>query len=1189
MAVPSRGAGRGVRSFAGAPAPAPGSKPPSRVTALGPQSGLRWEGDAIVAQQPRDEAPDATIADNVFKQLFGTKSPVRAQKTRRLDPKSGRHVAGTSEEVPRNRPDFILQAMLSEDPSVRSMVKDAWDRASDSQREILTQEIAEVFPDVQGRAPGGSPLYREVMTFLRTGEVSPERMDALRAEAQVSGSDPRVARDRRALPPGHPDRQAVQEDFDALDQPVELESAGINERVPGDPLLDAGARAFPAPAGVDATHLRDGLDARPYLRTQEEISARGDKINPRKGERFDTILVETKDAPAAGDMPRDAGDGPQRDHLESMLIGRGLMPESSRGRLAIDFMENVLRNRGIDPTYTPPEPEPAPTVQVPVRIPQGKGAIGPQDAGRILAGEKYEKADAARVARMEQAIADDFGMDIQDVRAERAQLVAVGNRDAVSQLDARAKAAIEDAHLGPYPEKPYDSASRESDLRAASSVAPGGEQGLLADALDQLGRGQRGAEDRVFRMLLRKDSRNLQSPSQAGIPNAEAMADYALSLITNRDVLGRIAANKGFDTWRQGIVDALNDRFYRQDAPPLVRTPEEVARLDAEIDAASSPEGVSQGPQVGPDAGGNAGALGEPQSLRASQAADAYPQGVDQYGRPVSAIEGRNPTGGRKSPGHVNSPVDRYPGSEGTENLSRAAENVGQRPTAGVPISPERDAGVLDTQAAALQNSIDYAHQRGKVVWQDPETGDMMAAYITDRMDPVKIEQIRENARWNAPSSDEVFDYYWPNPHQPPQPSFFKWQMGQAADEVPDSYRPPSSTQPTRAPQEEIDDTLNELRAADEARLEADRRHYGEFGITGEKPPGWYRDPGGRLRRYGFNFNEDQDPNDLLAELGEVYEGIFDGPQPARSGDEGAEAWEQAGRLVRDSNGDAVPESGASADELASEVVRILEDDDASPEDLAWAREVSNGLRDEYNELPDEGIREDLRQSVIEPIEAAAFARQSRSSPQPVGEEDAPVITSAPEASVDQVAADLDAAATPIATEPEAPLPPQAATPAAQPSVQSADNAKPQEPPKPVENAARQNADAQKAASDAEAEAADAVAKADAEQQPPQGGEAVPRTEVPEPAQPAPGWMKRFGSHVYKNKGRYMLGAGAAGVAAAIHQGSMPAPGALPFPEAGSGAMPGPAPAAPAQPEDRIRAMRNGGYEYPRQTLWRLW
>lgn len=1265
----------GYRSVAGA---ADGGK---KVTAFGPMSGLRYapDGTAIV-DPPRTTAPGTSYEDEVFKQLFDTKSPTRAQKTRKLNPQTGTYVAGTSEDTLRNRPDFILQGMLSADPNERLLIKRLWDRADKDQKKILAQEIAEAFPDAQGQAPGGSPMYREIMSFLRTGEISPERMEILRQEADLANSDPRVRRQVDDLPPGNPDRAAVTEDMSGLDTEIQFEP---DSKVPGDPLLDAGPRAFEPPEGVDTTHLRTEMDARPYLRAPEVSSVRGDKINPKK-ERFDTGMVEGAVEPTPEEIaaqrkatllrlyndtsadlgisavasdaisleqleawaksldvlpltPEDLAQK-KRNHLEWNLVSRGLMPESMKGRLDVSFMESVLRNRGIDPTFEPLGPaidldlsqlEPPARRQMPVRVPQGVGTIGPQDAGRILAGEKYEKADAARVAGMEQALAEEFGMDIEDVREQFRRLQEAGDADSLKDMQARAKIAIKRADLGPKPKVPYDSANNQSDIRAASSVAEGGEQRMLADALDQLGRGQLGGEDRVFRMLLKKASRDLvASPAQAGLPTAEAMTDYALSLIRNPDVLGRIAANKGYATWRQQIVDALDNRFYRQDQPPRVLTKEEASAEDA----ASGRE------------------------LKG----DPFPQGIDQYGRPVSAIEGRNPTAGRKNPGHVNSPVDRYPGSEGLENLSDAAENIGTRRVTGVPISPEPDTGILSAQASALENSIGYANQRGKVVWQDPETGNILAAYITPKMKPERVAEIRENARALATSTGEVFDYYWPEGGLP-RPDFHRWNLGDAPDAVPEGYVPPSATVPPRdmspvepmppaTPRPYADVPASTLKQAEGLSQELGA----SMTEDGPLPPGVRMGLDGRYYRSAFEgkpglFADEADPNSMLDEATAVMGEMPPGAGRRAMDEDTSEAWKNQGRTVLDADGNEIPLEAAAAEDLAQEVARILSDPDASPEDLQWAMGIGRDLQRGYDRLP-EPIKTSYKQDVLDPIEQAAAARRAQpDDPEPteigadlpdevsdnvvatdsemvfddlpreesatsvlavdganesrdifdlgansVEEESGPVVYSPmpdPEASVispeaagvpNDVDDKLNAAAAPVDE---------------QPSVQSADNRDPQQPPRDVEDEARQNANAQKQPSDVEATEADAATQADAAANPtptpaPNPNPSPAPAPTPSPTQ-GKSWWQGTKDHFYNNRVRYGLAAAATPFAMSLYNArvtSDPYPNAL-DPVAGG---PDEDPMESMSPEDRIRMLIQSGRSkaknsnpYPAQTLWR--
>lgn len=1082
----------------------------TKPSSLGSASNLRLmpDGSYRIAQ-PTAAATGKNYRDMVRLEIFGRKSSVRAQPRRMIDMKTGQLVqARTGEDVLRDRPAFIREAMLSENPELRQIVAEEFRNADPEIKQIIAQEIAERFPagpQEGGVSIGWSPQAREIMDFLQTGQLSPERMQAIEA-ARVDAPGIAQTSERTGLGGGNPDIAAETFDLDpdvAIDTSPEANIPYLD--APPDPLLDDGTRPFPAAQGVDTKLVNDRLENRPYLRTGAGAErVRGDKVNPKK-ERFSTELEV------------------------------------------------------IDGRRTPVRQAPDPSA----------GSIGPQDNPAINAAER-------------------------------------GRR--------------------PYPVR---------DLEANRSVAEGGEQRALAEALDQLGRGQTGAEDRVWNLVKRKSNPAL-SPSDlnSGVPDAETLVDHALSLITDPNVRGMIASSRGFDGWRAQAVDALNQRFWAPEGSVERLTPDEVAARDAAFDSQAGdpdaewgltelrPDSITPEQQalyeqarddflratksdsyyaddvplastpvpprvpppatpIGPDA--NVGRAGEPQSLRASQAQDPFPgartetggmqPGISQQGRPVSQIPGRGPSRGKGYNRDVDDLPARYDITATSERdpiRLRDGEELAVDDGTRVYSDDEGNVEIAqaDPQELAQRQSALYAHSQGRVVYNDPDTGNLIARQITPIMKPDSINKIRALARMQFPEGTQAaFESMWPA-GEPPLPEYYDW----AQNPTPAGRQLSEATPAPPSSQAEIDAGLAEMRAGDEAALANARDFYSQFGFPRDRiPPGFITRPrGGRVVRNPFGFD---DP------------------------------WDEVERIIQGADGTPIPEPAAGAPEIAQEVARIYSDPTASPEDMAWAQSQHQELASVLDEINEPDIRARYEEDIVRPMQEAraqseeVVASDDYNLGSAIEEESAAVVTPAdpapPQAgNVDEA---LDAAASEIG-DPAAPPSATGLTPEveqilrdsgyvldpntgqfvkqdAQPSTQSADNTKPQEPPKQVEAEAAASSDAAETPRDTEATKADAESRIDATD----GDEA----KVEKQAEEKLGWGTRAGRHVRANAGRYAAGAAAAGAGAMwwnSDRHSMPHPNAFhdfPRPQPASQQSGLRGSPAPGSSEERIRALRN--------------
>lgn len=330
-----------------------------------------------------------------------------------------------------------------------------------------------------------------------------------------------------------------------------------------------------------------------------------------------------------------------------------------------------------------------------------------------------------------------------------------------------------------------------------------------------------------------------------------------------------------------------------------------------------------------------------------------------------------------------------------------------------------------------------------------------------------------------------------------------------------------------------------------------------------ERPPGWVRRPPWAPADAGkivpslqqLTPEEAAWAHDEWAKQGGVNWGRSDVPYPGNNppkkvqdqfdvgedpgpgaGYEGPEVGDPDAPVV---NAPKNPAARPHTDDLLQEIVDVIDDPNASPEDLAWARSQRDEARARHDAEEDEDVRAQFRKTVLDPINAAAARRQARAKPAP--------------ATTPDVDANLEASATPI--EPESL--PGSSTPAPvgeTPDVQ-----------------ANRNADAQKATSDIEGEKADVESKADADDAAQNNG-MITQPDPPAPTKD-PRWFPRTRDHLWGNKGRYAIGAGVTGAGLYAYNQAADTPPFAPGEEPLKPGMPGAAEAlqAPMSAEDRIR------------------
>lgn len=1008
----------------------------------------------IIGRKPPKAGVKA--GDVLLQESVGRKGDTRKVPVAKVDPSTGQAFESpTLMETPRGRARLLLEQLFHTDPAYRQDVVAAFRGLPPDQQDVIRLAIAEDFPMVPAGKEtfGWSPYANELIAALEGKPLSPERLATLEDVVRTEGTLLQGSERGQAL---GPDGQQATESFPAgenISGPPDANARGMKD--PGEPYTVEGTRR-PQRQGEKPSWRRDKLDGRPYLRTNtEELRTQGGDTR-----KYSTQLVDVTRPPTPEELAAH-----RRAYLEAQI--KSFSPDADTARLPEDFMVQVLEGRGLNPN--PPEMPPI-VERVPRRTsPGGDGTVGPQDYPAWQQALKFEAGDQARTSAMEAALEEALGPGFRD---ELTDAIRSGDKDRIRELMARQREALQQAELPRVPDMPYQTDSRRGYGQAARSMMS--EQQVLADQADSLANGNIGVTDYAWRMITPRGGPD--SPLSAGVKTPDEVADAIIDLMDP----DRIPAGN-FETWRAGIVDTINRRWFQpQGDGPVIRTREQAIADDVAFDAQGNPADLEMppgpayqgdlgdipeeagdlfsrkynitgegpgftllgeprllpGPRRGNTASvpqtdgvnelGNVGMSGLPQTRVQSQGSDPYPQGVDQYGRPISA----DPPRYRKKP----KDVDQYPGAGGTETI----EPGPVRPRQGVPSTP-----------ASADSAINYAYMRGKVVFLDPETGKTMAYKITERTTPNKIASLRQIVRSQVeqaaavaasasrqmdrfgeiigPAPQEslaVFDKLWPE-GSTPDPMYY--QVMRTDMPAPDSLEtrlnapPPSSTAaaPVDDP-EEIAREMAAMRSRDAEAYARDKEKYGQFGITDEKRllPGWVRRPDGQVARSRFGFGDEA----------EIPDGLWDDIRGDEA-DEGLYALSDEGDTWQKYLGDLTPivqddipllpnDPGIPMGVRIDHAVSILSDPNANAADLGWAQEQHRMARQALDSVTDRELRDRVFEEIVSPLDEAVALRNA-----PPG----------------NVADDLDAADTAVDEEVSGPVGLEESAPAWSPSQPEGD------------------------------------------------------------------------------------------------------------------------------------------------------
>jgi hypothetical protein len=778
---------------------------------------------------------------------------------------------------------------------------------------------------------------------------------------------------------------------------------------------------------------------------------------------------------------------------------------------------------------------------VPFRVVGEGGSIGPQDYPGIQQANRREASLEANNALLMGAISQRYGSP-QELARRIADAHAAGDTKTVSRLLAEVEEIKDSLPLENTPPAPY----APSDIQAANSLRRPVD--IFTDAAESFAAGRVGQTGvspglRMWEMIRSKGNTALTPGAKgSGISSPEEFADLVLSEMDP----DRLPAGEAMGDFRQRIIDNAREQFWSGGAP-VIKTREQAAADDAAFDAMGNPADLAmpEGPVVAAEGVGNVGSSGAPKSLRESQAADK---------RPPSAVRGRDASMGLPDVGKVPRNLE-----AGIENFGTPASKFGRKKVAleGVPGVPADQ--LDDARKAALYNSIRYALNQGKLPYRHPETGAVMAATVTQKTTPEKLQAMLDSFPHDLVPEDEVE------------------QVSQLLD-------PFARIQSANAPKPQRD--------------------------FAPPPPGFTRDSTGKLVRDGYGMIEDTvDPEEVLySPTGEYEIEVQDDIPWLR--EKTPEELEASSKPVDMDDDSSVVSGGKGETPDLERSVRIILDPNSSAEDLESAREAMREALAARDSIDDPEMRAEYERQFIQPLRDAAAERARKMDKGEV----------TPPAAADNVSEDLDASATPVDEEPNVngagldesspvgwndPAPRSAPraerTPVPEdeePNVNGAglDESSPvgwNDPPprnarRTPEAEAAARTDVESAPRDQEGEAADAAARTDAEQS---------DAANPSAPQKKPGLLGRAAGALWNNKGRIAAAAAGAGglywLAESMTGGAPYAAGDEPLKVGGGGpipagqAMPGQAGAmqVPMTPEDRIRRVREIMSRAPERPL----
>ena len=226
-------------------------------------SGLRWDGENLVAEEPRLSPSGKTNAQEIEARL-AQKSDSRDTRVRRMDPKTGEWISTRSEPVQNDRAQLLFTMLVQGGPAGRNLAIRAFNALPADQQARLLTLIADAYPNPRSNT-GWSPVGRELAEALVSGTpLSQERARVVDEVMRASAAPPtqRGNIGREAVEDGgvgYDDTPAISEDYSG---------EALSELAPGDlAAITEGTRAPGIPDAVDRSKIRAHLDKnRPYLR-----------------------------------------------------------------------------------------------------------------------------------------------------------------------------------------------------------------------------------------------------------------------------------------------------------------------------------------------------------------------------------------------------------------------------------------------------------------------------------------------------------------------------------------------------------------------------------------------------------------------------------------------------------------------------------------------------------------------------------------------------------------------------------------------------------------------------------------------------------------------------------------------------------------------------------------------------------
>ncbi len=944
----------------------------------------------------------------------------------KIDKNSGERIAATDNgrtlytenQVSRARgiTEALFQMVQEGDAEGLKELTAAFKALPSEQKRTVAVAIAREYPNTNNKGGatdgmGWSPMGGEIMNLLQGGAPDAARLKTLQDVADTENG--KVPSWDRSSAKGQQD--GVVRDKPAEDDDAVVDVAQEERLPPGDFVVQMDdQKRMPPMEGLDEKKLRgpggtSDFDRRQQMRLAGETEGGDDPAN--------YTFVDTAVQPELS--PEEA-----RMWLEERIRELPGGNEVDLSVLGDDVLKNLLRKNGLPDT--PPAPA-ATTRKMPVRlVPNPKeGTFGPYDNGAVFAGRKYEADMDDYEARHRAAMESAFG-DLDSLVEAIKDAKNAKDDKRLAEIMKRVQ-EVTDSVKGPTARKPNPLFSNQ---RATNSLRS--EQQVLDLQIIQMLENPKtaaGALDRVWEMMQPKPNRKdipkgevgpqkLLSPSDVTSPlssdpnvGPRQMAEYLLGRALHPGASPQLAG-KLKDMSVDDIANLVRERFWTGNPRlSMVEGPSDTTRAGLQVNLPAGFKGKKSDRPFDPN-----NELGTTQGDPPWDL-DTRESNIDlETGEPIERQAGMSEEEATKDVGT----------GKGTNALEvKPALGPKVKPIPGLP-APDRSVNTRDW--------INSKHAKHHVVYETVDGSgkheDWIARPFTGKETPKQISQLRglayatvQRLKSDTPvaakrKADAVarFNMYWPEGGLPQGAYFDEAVRMSMHPEVADAARRGDGTpetlerlaeedlaegRTTDIPSPELTDAeyaekiakdiaakqraqssmgaaekkgfdrgtfaedakvtrygytdVSQMRSYEEAQKALDAEHFKEHGyeVDAEKPPGYTSRPANSMPQWDFRgAGADEHMNGDLIGSDRVVSATRYGAEPEKP----------AGDFPEDADFDD-----------ARKVVSILRDANATPEDIAWARDQYRQAMEVHdNIITDPDHKKAFRDQILGKFDEAA-------------------------------------------------------------------------------------------------------------------------------------------------------------------------------------------------------------------------